>query len=80
MVKNLINGALETDIDVSEILCPVLLIAGDEDLLTPVKYLEDILTKCKSGKLEVVNSDNASLIEKPQIMESVLPWLSKILT
>ena len=78
VVKNLILGALETDIEISEIECPVLLIAGDEDLLTPVFYHEAMLKKLKFGELIIVNSGHASLIEKPMIMEkNILPWLIK---
>ena len=78
VVKNLILGALETDIDISEINCPVLLVAGDEDLLTPISYHEAMLKKCKNGELVIVNSGHASLIEKPMIMDqTILPWLGK---
>jgi 3-oxoadipate enol-lactonase len=76
VVKNLILGALETEIDVSLIKCPVLLIAGNEDLLTPVFYHEKMFSKLKNGKIKVVQSGHASLIEKPMIMkEAILPWL-----
>jgi 3-oxoadipate enol-lactonase len=78
VVKNLILGALETDIDISEIECPVLLVAGDEDLLTPVFYHEAMLKKCIRGELAIVHSGHASLIEKPTIMDkTILPWLNK---
>lgn len=81
VVKNLILGALETDIDISEIDCPVLLVAGDEDLLTPVFYHEAMLEKCKYGELSIVKSGHASLIEKPMIMDkTILPWLLKQVT
>jgi 3-oxoadipate enol-lactonase len=76
VVKNLILGALETDIDISEINCPVLLIAGEEDLLTPVFYHETMLRKLKFGEMKMVKSGHASLLEKPMIMDKViLPWL-----
>ncbi|MBC7537515.1 MAG: alpha/beta hydrolase [Bacteriovorax sp.] len=78
VVKNLILGALETDIEISEIDCPVLLVAGDEDLLTPVFYHEAMLLKLKLGELAIVKSGHASLIEKPTIMDkTILPWLFK---
>lgn len=78
VVKNLILGALVTDIDVSKINCPVLLVAGSEDLLTPVFYHEEMLTKLKNGQLEIVKAGHASLLEKPGIMEkTILPWINK---
>jgi len=76
VVKNLILGALETDIDVSEIDCPVLLIAGTEDLLTPVFYHEAMLSKLKHGELVTVKAGHASLLERPMIMDkNILPWI-----
>lgn len=78
VVKNLILGALETDIDVTEIDCPVLLVAGTEDLLTPVFYHEDMLAKLKHGELVKVKAGHASLLERPTIMEKdILPWILK---
>lgn len=78
VVKNLILGALETDIEISEIECPVLLVAGDEDLLTPVFYHEAMLSKLKKGQMVIVRSGHASLIEKPTIMDkTILPWITK---
>lgn len=80
VVKNLILGALETDIEVSEIDCPVLLVAGSEDLLTPVFYHEDMLSKLKHGELVTVKAGHASLLERPTIMDkNILPWIMKIL-
>ncbi|MDO9182574.1 MAG: alpha/beta hydrolase [Bacteriovorax sp.] len=78
VVKNLILGALETDIDISEIDCPVLLVAGEEDLLTPVFYHQAMLLKLQKGELAIVKSGHASLLERPTIMDkTILPWLIK---
>lgn len=78
VVKNLILGAMETDIEISEINCPVLLVAGSEDLLTPVFYHEAMLAKLKFGELSIVKSGHASLLEKPTIMDKIiLPWINK---
>ncbi len=76
VVRNLILGALETNIDVTKIDCPVLLLAGDQDLLTPVAYHELMKSKMKNAELAIVNSGHASLLEKPTIMEkTILPWI-----
>jgi 3-oxoadipate enol-lactonase len=78
VVKNLILGALETDIDISEIDCPVLLVAGTEDLLTPVFYHEEMLKKLAHGEMVTVKSGHASLLERPMIMDkTILPWIMK---
>lgn len=78
VVKNLILGALETDIDVSEIICPVLLVAGTEDLLTPVFYHEEMLKKLTRGEMVTVKAGHASLLERPAIMDkNILPWILK---
>jgi 3-oxoadipate enol-lactonase len=78
VVKNLILGALETDIELSEIDCPVLLVAGNEDLLTPVFYHEGMLEKLKDGKMITVRAGHASLLENPTIVEkTILPWIKE---
>ncbi len=78
VVKNLILGALETDIELSEIDCPVLLVAGTEDLLTPVFYHEGMLEKLKDGKMITVRAGHASLLENPTIVEkTILPWIKE---
>jgi 3-oxoadipate enol-lactonase len=80
VVKNLILGALETDIAIGEIDCPVLLIAGTEDLLTPVFYHEEMQKKLKHGELVKVKAGHASLIERPGIMDkAIVPWLFQTL-
>jgi 3-oxoadipate enol-lactonase len=80
VVKGLILGALETDIDISKIENKVLLVAGREDLLTPIFYHEKMLEKLKQGKLVIVDGGHASVIERPMIFEkSILPWIQSLL-
>ncbi|MBY0413888.1 MAG: alpha/beta hydrolase, partial [Bdellovibrionales bacterium] len=79
VVRGLIGGGLETKINLSEIDCPVLLLAGKEDLLTPPFLHEKMLTKLKYGKLEITPGGHASLIEKPAIMEHfIIPWIENL--
>lgn len=76
VAKNLILGAMESSIEISEIDCPVLLIVGSEDLLTPVFYHEAMLKKLKDGELKIVKTGHASLLEKPMIMDqTIIPWI-----
>lgn len=80
VVRGLILGAMETSIDLTEISCPVLFIAGREDVLTPVFIHEKMLTKTKNAELKVAPGGHASLIERPGIMDThIVPWLETIL-
>lgn len=79
VVRGLILGAMETTIDISEINCPILFVAGREDLLTPPFLHEKMVKKVKSGKLELAPGGHASLIERPTIMDNqILPWIEGI--
>jgi 3-oxoadipate enol-lactonase len=76
-VEGLILGALESKIDLSKIDSPVLLIVGKEDLLTPIFYHENMLKKCKNGKLKIVDGGHASIIERPAIVDqAIIPWIN----
>lgn len=78
VVGNLINGALKTDLDLSIIESPVLLIAGEEDLLTPYFNHEKMVKKLKNGYLKKAPGGHASLIERPNIADKIiLPWLKE---
>lgn len=80
VVHGLILGAMETAIDVTEIECPILYVAGREDVLTPVFIHEKMKEKSKDAELKVAPGGHASLIERPGIMEShIIPWLETIL-
>lgn len=80
VVKNLILGARETDIDISEIECPLLLVAGSEDLLTPVFYHEEMQKRARNAELCIVKAGHASLLERPVIMDkNILPWILRTL-
>ena len=80
VVRGLLIGAMETDIDVSEIECPMLFVAGREDLLTPPFNHEKMAAKARIGEFKMSEGGHAGLIERPAIMEKqILPWLEKIL-
>jgi 3-oxoadipate enol-lactonase len=76
VVKALIDGALQTTIDITKINTPTLLVVGEEDLLTPPFNHQKMVKKIPHGKLVIVPGGHASVIERPNIMEKyVLPWL-----
>ncbi len=76
VVRSLIDGALQTNIDLSKLNVKTLLVVGREDLLTPIFIHEKMIKKIKNGQLMVVEGGHASVIERPSIMvKSVLPWL-----
>lgn len=76
VVKCLIDGALETIIDLTKIKVPTLLVVGEEDLLTPPFNHQKMVKKLSNGSLIIVPGGHASVIERPNIMEKfILPWL-----
>lgn len=80
VVRGLLVGAMETDIDVSEINAPMLFVAGKEDLLTPPFNHEKMAAKAKNGEFKMSEGGHAGMIERPAIMEKeILPWLEKII-
>jgi 3-oxoadipate enol-lactonase len=80
VVKGLIIGAMQTDIDVSEIDCPILFVSGREDLLTPPFNHEKMTAKAKRAEFKMSEGGHAGLIERPAIMEKqILTWIEKVL-
>jgi 3-oxoadipate enol-lactonase len=79
VVKSLIDGALQTTIDLTKLKTKTLLICGEEDLLTPPFNHQKMLAKLIDGKLIIVPGGHASVIERPNIMEKfILPWLLEL--
>lgn len=77
-----ILGAMEEEIEVSEIECPIQFIVGKEDVLTPPFYHEDMLENSKhnKSKLSIVPGGHASILEYPEtIRKEVLPFLRESL-
>ncbi len=80
VVRGLLIGAMQTDIDVSELNCPMLFVSGKEDLLTPPFNHEKMAAKAKHGEFKMSEGGHAGLIEKPGIMEKqILPWIEKVI-
>jgi 3-oxoadipate enol-lactonase len=79
VVRGLILGALETDIDLGLIRNKVLFCVGREDLLTPPFNHEKMVKKCLDAELIIVDGGHASLIERPNIMDkNLIPWIENL--
>lgn len=79
VVSGLILGAMQTEIDISKINCPILFVAGAEDLLTPPFLHKKMVLRAKNAQFAEAPGGHAGLIERPAIMGSViLPWIEKI--
>jgi pimeloyl-ACP methyl ester carboxylesterase len=53
--------------EVEKIVLPALMLCGDDDQLTPVKYSEFLHSRIKGSKLEVVpNAGHMVMMESPQ--------------
>jgi 3-oxoadipate enol-lactonase len=80
VVSGLLLGAMQTDIELSEISCPILFVAGKEDLLTPPFLHEKMAAKAKRAEFREAQGGHAGLIERPAIMEKqILPWIETII-
>lgn len=80
VVESLIRGSLIGEIEVAEISVPTLFLVGDEDLLTPKSYHDDMAAKMKLAQVKVVSGGHASLLEYPIALErDVLPFVQSIL-
>lgn len=75
-VRNLILGALNHQIDVTQIQQPVLLLCGEEDLLTPPFEMRDMAQRLPNGRFQMVPGAHASLLEHPDIFnDTILPFI-----
>lgn len=66
---NLIKGAMNHDVlaNLWRITCPTLAVVGEEDVLTPRPYAEEIAGGVAGARLEVLaGAGHASLLEKPE--------------
>lgn len=78
VVRALLEGALTHDVDLSRISCPVLLAAGEEDLLTTPTMMRAMAAQLKDARFLPVPGGHASLLEYPQIWpETLLPFLNQ---
>ena len=76
VLKGLVLGAMEGNIEISNIKCPVLFIVGREDVLTPPYLHEDMSQKVSGSKLRIVQGGHASLLEFPVTVKTeILPFL-----
>lgn len=78
-VRGLIEGALGHQIELARITCPVLFIAGEQDLLTPPFSMRAMAERLPHSRFATVRGGHASLLEYPQTMGDVLvPFFRKM--
>ncbi len=79
IIEGLISGAMEDKtIEVGSLSCPVLYIAGKEDVLTPGFIHEAMAHATPESHFIEVAGGHASLLEYPDTMkEVVMPWLAR---
>lgn len=79
VIEGLILGAMEErSINLDTINCPILYIAGKEDVLTPPFLHLAMRDSSPKGHFIEVAGGHASLLEYPKTMEDVVtPWLVK---
>ncbi|MBT4790789.1 MAG: alpha/beta fold hydrolase [Halobacteriovoraceae bacterium] len=80
VVNALIDGALESDIDLESECTPTLMLAGEEDLLTPVSTHQEMIKNYQQGKYLTIKGGHASLLEYPQTFKQiVIPYIKEYL-
>lgn len=86
-VLGLLRGALKNEskedrIDLSKLHVPVLLVAGDEDLLTTPAKHQEMLGKIKNGEFKIISKmGHAGLIENPMVMKNeIIPFIKTVLS
>jgi len=53
----------------TSLTCPVLVIAGERDKITPLSTSQDLLNKCQSGELVIIpNAGHLPMMEEPDLM------------
>lgn len=65
---NLIRGAMDFDVsrELDRVSCPTLVVVGEEDLLTPMPYAEQMVRGIPQARLAVIaGAGHASLLEQP---------------
>ncbi len=77
-VRGLLEGALTHAIDVAAITCPALLVAGEEDLLTPPRLMRSMTDRITEARFATVAGGHASLLEHPEHWGAVIvPFLTQ---
>lgn len=73
-VLGLIQGALRVDVHVEDIRVPTLLLAGEEDVLTPPFSMRSM--PVPNAQFQTVPGGHASLLEQPEIFrDTIVPFL-----
>lgn len=77
VIEGLIKGAMEEHtIELNNVHCSTLFLAGEEDLLTPPFSHEKMVESMDNAELKIVPGGHASLLEYPRSLHDVvLPWL-----
>lgn len=77
-VHGLLRGALQHAVDLSDITCPTLLLAGEEDLLTPPFTMRAMAESLPRGRFQTVAGAHASLLEHPEhFAQVIVPFLTE---
>ena len=68
----LCDAFLRLEIDPSPIVCPTLVVCGEDDALKPVHYSRTIAAQIPNARLEIVPGPHAVVIENPEAVNALL--------
>jgi len=71
-VCSLLEGALAHEIAIKQIEAPSLLLAGEQDLLTPPFQMAEMAAKIPGARFQTVAGAHASLLEDATIFRDVV--------
>ncbi|GAB4017037.1 MAG: pyrimidine utilization protein D [Bdellovibrio sp.] len=80
VIEALIDGAMEGEVNLSEIEVPVLFVCGEEDVLTPPYLHQQMEKKVEQSDLIIIEGGHASVYENPSVVaEKILPRLEALI-
>lgn len=80
VIEALIDGAMEGEINLSDIEVPVLFVCGEEDVLTPPYLHQQMEKMVDQSDLIIVEGGHASVYENPSVVaEKILPRLEALI-
>jgi len=72
VIRGLIQGAMQVNIPLEDIRCPVHFLVGEEDLLTPPFMMRRMHRRVRQSSFELVEGAHACLLECPDNFETAV--------
>lgn len=78
-VAALIRSALAVDLDTTHLSTRTLILAADEDVLTPMAQMSAMAGRLSNSQLEIIAGAHAALLEQPELFASkLIPFWNEV--